>query len=259
MRPNRRRSPALRGASFSLLYLGASLVLAFPAGSLASRLAEAWGVPLSPALFAGTLLICCAAGGALWGRGVARAFGYRSSARHIAAHGALGFGVTAPAALLALTSAEGLLLGGAQAGATVPTHIAFGVVFPATTFAVVFGTVLALGIGARLRERALELALRCAAAAALAFLGVTALMDAAGWRVGAPGAEARFTMVVVMALGLLAATVAGGATLGRGLVAARPCTPGLNGLADPARAPLAGDELAQSAAATLPRGTELAD
>jgi len=260
MRRIHRRSPALRGAIFSLLYLGVSLVLAFPASAQASRLAAAWGVPLGPALFAATLLVCCALGGALWGGHVARTFGFGSRALHMTAHGALGFGMAAPVALYALTSAEGMLLERAQTGTTVPMHVAFGVVFPAATFAVVFGTVLALGIGARLRVRALGLALRGAAAAALAFLTVAALMDAAGWRVGAPGAEARFTMVVVMGLGLLAATLAGGATLGRGLEAARPPEPGPSGLSGSASStPLAGDRRKEPVVAALPGAAELAE
>jgi hypothetical protein len=53
------------------------------------------------------------------------------------------------------------------------------------------------------------------AACALVFLGVALVMDRAGWRVGAPRAAERATMLVVTALGLVAAAVSGGAILGR--------------------------------------------
>ena len=168
-----RRPPVLQCALLSLLYLGGSLALAFPASSLASDLASSWHLRLSPALFAGALLLCCATGGALWGRHLARAFGYDARAGRMSGYGALGFGLAAPM------------------------------------------TLFALGIGARLGADALATALRCAATAAFTFLAVAALMDAAGRRVGAPGAEARFTMVVVLGVGLIAATVAGGGVLGR--------------------------------------------
>jgi hypothetical protein len=39
-------------------------------------------------------------------------------------------------------------------------------------------------------------------------------MDKAGWRIGAPDAARRATMIVVTSLGALAAALAGGAVLG---------------------------------------------
>jgi hypothetical protein len=60
-----------------------------------------------------------------------------------------------------------------------------------------------------------RIALTTGAASALAFLIVYLAMDAAGWRVGSPGAARRATMLVVTALGSLSATIAAGAALGR--------------------------------------------
>lgn len=68
---------------------------------------------------------------------------------------------------------------------------------------------------------AARLGLSAAAAAALAFAAVDILMDAAGRRVGAPGAAETATMMTVMGVGLVAAAAAMGAVLGRGLVKAR--------------------------------------
>jgi hypothetical protein len=47
-------------------------------------------------------------------------------------------------------------------------------------------------------------------------------LTVAGWRVGAPDAEARATMLVVLSLGLVAATLAAGAVLGRSLFVGAP-------------------------------------
>ncbi len=71
----------------------------------------------------------------------------------------------------------------------------------------------------------IALALRLAAwtglAAAAAFFVGDILMDLAGWRVGAPGAAERATMLTVMMVGNLAAAVAGGAMLAIGLLSAK--------------------------------------
>jgi hypothetical protein len=64
---------------------------------------------------------------------------------------------------------------------------------------------LALGTGLYRAAFGLRLAIPAGLAAAAAFLAVDLLMDAVGWRVGAPDAGRRATMVVVTAIGLLAA------------------------------------------------------
>jgi hypothetical protein len=51
-------------------------------------------------------------------------------------------------------------------------------------------------------------------------------MEALGWVVGAPGAAARATMVVVMSLGNLGAALSGGALLGYLLTTRRLSAPG---------------------------------
>ena len=201
---------ALRGSALALACLAGSVALSFPASLLATEAATRVGVGISPTIFRVVVLACAAAGGALWGRAVARATGTR--VRRVAAHAALGFGLATVVAVAALTGIETALLAHAQAGGTVPMHVAFAALFPTATGFVVLATVLAAGLGARVATaRAVRAAARCALAATAAFLAVVVAMDAAGWRVGAPDAEARFTMVVVTIAGLVLATAVAGA------------------------------------------------
>ncbi len=209
--PAARPAPALRGAALALLYLAGSVALAFPAGRLATDAAERLGLGVSPATFRLVLLACGAAGGALWGRAVARAAG-RGPVGRVAAGAALGFGVSVALAAAGLAIVETALLAHAQGGGAVPMHVAFALLFPAATGLVVLATAGGAALGARTGAAgALRVAGPCALAATATFLAIAVGMDAAGWRVGAPNAEARFTMVVVTAVGLLAATPVAGA------------------------------------------------
>ncbi|MGZ8469710.1 MAG: hypothetical protein ACXWZ7_09855 [Gemmatirosa sp.] len=207
---------ALRGAALALLYLAGSVALAFPASLLATDAAERLGLGVSPATFRLVLLACGAAGGALWGRAVARAAG-RPRAGRVAAGAALGFGLSVALAATALAIIETALLAHAQGAGAMPMHVAFALMFPAATGLVVLATAGGAALGAGLGAAGvLRVAGPSALAATATFLAVAVGMDAAGWRVGAPDAEARFTMVVVTAAGLLAATpVAGAAALVR--------------------------------------------
>jgi hypothetical protein len=72
-----------------------------------------------------------------------------------------------------------------------------------------------VGIGLRrAASEQLRLALTTGLAAAGAYFLVYLLMDFAGWKVGAPDAGKRATMLVVTGLGSLAAALAGGAAIG---------------------------------------------
>lgn len=127
-----------------------------------------------------------------------------------------------PLALGGLTAAETELMRLAMDGREIPAHLAFGVLFAAATFGVVGATTLLLGWGAGSPGAAARLALRCAGAATLVFVCVDLGFDLAGWRVGAPGAEERFTMLVVTAVGVVAAALVGGGVLGRALAGPHP-------------------------------------
>ncbi|MGH2605892.1 MAG: hypothetical protein ACRDG5_04815, partial [Anaerolineales bacterium] len=65
---------------------------------------------------------------------------------------------------------------------------------------------------------ALRSALSCGLAGAGAFLGANLILDLLGWRVGAPGAAEKATMLTVLSLGSLAASFAGGGILGVSLM-----------------------------------------
>jgi hypothetical protein len=200
-----------------LLYLPPSLGAAFAVVGAAGRVAPGLVERAGPPLFFAIVLACAAAGGAAWARALARRARPHASG---ALGAALGYGLTVPLALWGLTAAETALLLRAQNGGAVPMHVVFGLLFPAAAFVVVFGTVLGLALGRRRGSAsACGLALRCAAAGAGAFAGADVVMDVAGWRVGGPNAEARATMLVVLGLGLVAATLAAGAVLGRSLSA----------------------------------------
>jgi hypothetical protein len=208
--------PALRGALLSLLCLPLGLALAFVTmkglGAAAPTLQDRFGPPL----FFGVVGVWSAVAGVVW----AGLLAGPAARRGVRVGAAVGFGASAPLAIWSLTAAESALLLRAQGGAEAPMHLVFGAIFPAATFGVVLLTTLGVALGMGWRLRGVLVACRCAAAAAIAFAAVDVLMDLAGWRIGAPDAEARMTMVVVLILGLVAATLAGGAVLGRALSAA---------------------------------------
>lgn len=209
------RASALRGAALSLLCLPTGLLLAFAVMKGLDLVAPSLQERVGPPLFFAVVGGCAAAAGAAWGALLARPLG--GSRLLAGVGGAVGYGLAAPAAVWGLTFAETALQLQAQNGAELPPHLVFGAIFPAATALVVLAATLSLALGLGRGARAVPLALRCALAAGLAFALVDLAMHVAGWRIGAPNAEARFTMLVVMALGLLAATLVGGATLGRAL------------------------------------------
>ena len=209
-----RRSAAVRGAVLSLAYLLGGLALGFPTVGVVSSVAPRLADALEPWLFFVVMAVVCGAAGAAWARHLA---GGRGRTLALLAGGAIGYGLSAPATLWGLTFAETTLLERAQAGQAFPMHVVFGAIFTAGAFCVVLASSLLLTLGAGLGARAWRVALRCALLGAGSFLAVDAAMDLAGFRVGAPGAEKRFTMLVVLALGLLVATTLAGAALGRAL------------------------------------------
>jgi hypothetical protein len=91
-----------------------------------------------------------------------------------------------------------------------PVHILFGVTFMLGTGAVTGGTGAAIGAVRKDWRLALKLLGVGFLTGAGIFLVVAFLMDLVfGYRVGAPGAEQRGTMLIVMALGIWAAALVG--------------------------------------------------
>lgn len=214
--PSPRRA-ALRGAALSLLFLPPSLAAAFATVGAVGRLVPGLPARVGPPMFFSIVMLCATIGGGLWGWALARGTVPAPAVRRLVLGAAAGYGLAAPVAIWTLTAAETTLLVRAQEGMLVPMHVAFGAIFPFATFLVVLGTVLGVARALPGHAGGLRLALRCALSAAAAFFLVTVAMDLTGWRVGGPDAEARFTMLVVMGLGLVAATAVAGAVLGRAL------------------------------------------
>lgn len=148
----------------------------------------------------------------LWGRDISRMAGAADpeSAGRRTARVLMPVIVTIGVALGLLEPS--LVQRGATAGLGI--HIVYTLLFvPAT---LVIASVGAFVIGKVLRgpRFGARLALGGGLAAAAAFLVVDLAMDAIGWRVGAPGAAQRATMVVVTTLGICAAAIAAGTVIG---------------------------------------------
>jgi hypothetical protein len=210
------RKVAFRYAFATLLTLVGGIFAGFATGfvlfeSLPGHLVEPARIGLSaaPAL-AGIL-----SGGAAWGWMLGR-FAHSQNKWVLMRAGILGFSLPLILAMMVLIGIEsGLewLLSSIGIGAP-PIHIIFTLLFVPTTF-------LLAACGAGFVSRALgvnrqarSIALRAGGSAALTFLAVNIAMDLLGWRVGAPGAAERFTMLTVMMLGNAGAALAGGAALG---------------------------------------------
>ena len=119
-----------------------------------------------------------------------------------------------------LTVLEGIFVE-QHRGPALPIHVVYGFLFVPAVFVVASTTALILATGFHMQtKKRWQLALACGFAAAAAHLIVYQAMDRAGWRIGAPDAARRATMIVVTSLGALAAALAGGAVLGHFLSSA---------------------------------------
>jgi len=156
---------------------------------------------------------CMTAAGAAWGRAVALRVGAPDGRRATIA-GASSFGPTALVVGLILTGVETIVVGGGRSP-SIPIHVLYGLLFVPGSFVVASVSALILGIGLGRRGPALaRLAITTGVAAAVAYLAIYLVMDFIGWRVGAPGAARRATMLVVTGLGCLGAAIAGGTAMG---------------------------------------------
>ena len=94
-------------------------------------------------------------------------------------------------------------------------HLLFGAVFMVWTGLVVGGTGFTLGISLKNLKLALKLLGVGFLSGGGTFLVVAFLMDLIGFRVGAPRADERFTMLVVSILGIWSAALVGSAVFGK--------------------------------------------
>jgi MFS family permease len=211
-----RLRPAVSGAFLTLLTLVGGLLIGVLVGNaMFAALPAQLNDPLRIGLAALPALAGMVVGSALWGVSMGR-LGQRDERRRLAWAGILGF--------VPITLLLGLLLqviepiAVARVGAQIPLHRLFTLLFVPTAFLIAGAGGLALGFGLRQRRSAWALALRSGGAAALAFLLVNLLMEALGWRVGAPRAAERFTMLTVLLISDLGAALAAGAVIGVTLV-----------------------------------------
>lgn len=150
------------------------------------------------------------AGGAVWGIFVGRMARFTNRKR-MAVMGALGFAPITLTLALLLRVLEPLAV--QQLGAQFPLHRLFTFFFLPTSFLIAGISAYAIGVGLQDARLARKLGWRVGLAAALAFLCINLTMEALGWRVGAPDAANRATMLTVLFAGNLGAAIVGGAVL----------------------------------------------
>lgn len=151
-------------------------------------------------------------GGGAWG-GIISHLTHAGDRRRMARAGALGFGPTLILVALALTYFENLIVEQGK-GPQLPIHNVFTLLF-APAAAIISGVgAFALGVGMRDRVLAMSMLWKCALAGGVAFLAVNLTLDAFGFRVGAPGAVERATMLTTAFLGNFTAALLGGGIIG---------------------------------------------
>jgi hypothetical protein len=203
---------ALYGAVVTTVGLVGSLLLSIAAGSAIRAVLAGTAAQGAVTLLATVVaLVGLGAGAGAWGVFVGRLMP-DATPKRMAWAGLLGFVPITLIAGFALLALEPIAL--RRWSEQIPMHRLFTLLFvPAA--AIIAGTAaLALGIGLRRRALGWALAWRCALAAALTFLVVDLIMEALGWRVGAPGAAERITMVTVLSLSALGAAIVAGAVIG---------------------------------------------
>jgi len=152
-------------------------------------------------------------GGAVWGWSISRITKV-AAGRRVAVAGGIGFGLCALVVILTLGFLEDLIVT-QQRGPQLPIHNVFTMLFGPAAAIITGASGAALGFGLRARALAGRLAWMCAISGGCAFLFVNLTLDGLGFRVGAPGAAERATMITTALVGNLAAALAGGAVIGR--------------------------------------------
>ncbi len=206
-------SISVRTALTTALYLFGGLLLGFGLAIAVSGLPGHLISETARNVLAGvivfTMLILASTA---WGRAIARLTG-SSESRRMAWAGALSYG---PGVLLAgiVLSLLEVVIVERRGRPDLPVHNVFTILFVPAAFIVSSMGGLALGLAHRDGKLAARLALGSGLAGAAAFLLVDLAMDALGYRVGAPRAAERATMITVMMTGNLGAALAAGAVIG---------------------------------------------
>jgi hypothetical protein len=155
----------------------------------------------------------------LWGRQLAQVAGV-ADLRHAGRVTALFVGLPAIMVGAGLAAIEPVAVRqGGQLGLSI--HGVFTILFAFATLLITALGSYGLGRGLRDGRLGVRLAVRAGPAAAAGFVLVASTMYLLGWRVGAPRAAERATMLVVASLGLVAAAFVAGITIGY-LLTTRP-------------------------------------
>jgi hypothetical protein len=210
----RRRSIAVRSALVTVrdlvggLLAGTGLGAAIDAaGKSLPRVARVVAV-----LVAGMVLVKSVR---IWANDIVR-LGGGSTSETAARTAVLSVVPTVIAVALALSALEPFLVErGAQNGLSI--HVVYALVFVPATLLVAAVGALGLGTGIHGAGFGFRLAGAAGVSAALGFLAVVLAMDALGWKVGAPNAGRRGTMVVVTSLGMIVAALLAGGAIGAAL------------------------------------------
>jgi len=195
-------------AVFLFLGLLVSFLIAFAINSLPMHIPESTLTTIDIAI---TVVILFASGG-FWGRSIASITKSEEKRRMLWA-GLLSYAPSIFLAVVTLGRLEVLLVE-RRAGPDLPVHIVFTLLFVPAAAIVAGAGGFAMGIAKKDVGLALQLGLSSGLVGGLCFLTVNILMDTLGWRVGAPRAAERATMLTVMMAGSLAAALGGGATIG---------------------------------------------
>jgi hypothetical protein len=206
---------ALSAAARTALLLVGGLIAAIALGNLISSGLEGHAAAaLRDTAAAIPAIAVMAIASGLWGASMGRLAGYRSRRRMVWA-GILGFVPVTIGSSVLLLVIEPVAL--RLWGESIPIHRLYTLLFVPTAFLITTTMTFALCVGLEAGSAGRRLALRAGLAGAAAFLIIDALMEAAGWVVGAPGAVQRLTMLTVTFTGDLGAALAAGAVIGHEL------------------------------------------
>ncbi len=196
------------------------LILGIATGTAVDELGKLLPLPLRRSFSALAALGIIGVAGALWARHMAHVAGAPPPSRRREIVTAVSFGaaIVAVGGLLAAIEPAMVARGG-ESGLQI--HVVYSLLFVPATFIV--ATVGALALGSMIGAQGVEarFAIVTGVCAALAFLVVDLSMDAIGWRVGAPDAGRRATMLVVTFVSMTAAALSAGGAIGWAIPSSR--------------------------------------
>jgi cytochrome bd-type quinol oxidase subunit 2 len=194
------------------IILCGGLVLGFATGFMLSGLPMHMPERTRNFLASIPVLLALFVSGGLWGSAMAHRC-TPGNARRAAWIAGLCFGLSVIIAGIGLSLLEMAVVERGR-GPDLPVHRVYTLLFVPAVFFVAGMGGFALGTANRSWRLAGRLALWSGLTGALAFLLIDLVMDAMGWRVGAPGAAQRATMLTVTLAGSLAAAFTAGTALG---------------------------------------------